>query len=110
MKPQEKPRRRGFLADEEILRSLLGCSAPLMTESPHLELNGAKLITVIMTPPWNTKIARRIHTLSLDIYIIMCVCIYIYTYNASIPYEKTILLVAFNSSLILHITMHIIVL
>lgn len=40
----------GFLADAEDPSSLLGRSAPLMAGSPHLELNGAKLIAVIMMP------------------------------------------------------------
>ncbi|EZA59187.1 hypothetical protein X777_15829 [Ooceraea biroi] len=54
MKPQENLRRCGSWptpAAKDPL-SLLGHSASLMAESPHLELNGAKLIAVIMTPSW----------------------------------------------------------
>jgi len=54
MKPQENPRRRGSWPTPAAKdpSSLLGHSASLMAESPHLELNGAKLIAVIMTPSW----------------------------------------------------------
>lgn len=49
MKPQENLP-LWFLAAEDP-SSLLRRSASLMAESPHLELNGAKLIAVIMTTP-----------------------------------------------------------
>jgi len=58
MKPQENPRRRGSWPTPAAKdpSSLLGHSASLMAESPHLELNGAKLIAVIMTSSWMTSI------------------------------------------------------
>lgn len=51
MKPQENLRRGSWPPTAEDPSSLLRHSASLMAESPHLELNGAKLIAVIMTAP-----------------------------------------------------------
>lgn len=64
MKPQENLTRRGsWPPTAEDPSSLLGHSASLMAESPHLELNGAELIAVIMTGhrriPARTSKSRR---------------------------------------------------
>lgn len=81
--------------------SLLGHSASLMIESPHLELNGAKLIAVIMTPPWippvNTKTTMRhgefMHQISIDAHIyIVLLC----TQCFHVPCQKIANFTGFN--------------
>lgn len=63
MNSQEDPRLL-LLPLPRILPLLLRCAAPLITESPHLELNGANLIAVITiirdVSHWNERVRHDV--------------------------------------------------